>query len=80
MAVKKVLSTKVPESWLAEIEELAARKFPGRTRSEWLFGVVEHELARQRDGGNKDARLDQLLANDEKMLTILERIHTLVNH
>lgn len=77
---RKTLSTRVPDEWLAEIDALVERKFPGRTRSDWLFGVVEHELTRQREGQSDATRLDQLLANDEKIFTILDGIYTAVQN
>lgn len=75
MAQKKTLSTRVPEAWFAEIDDLIAHKFPYRNRSEWLLRVVEHELEHQKDRQGVDARLNQLLANDERMLALLREIH-----
>lgn len=71
MAQKQPLSTRVPEEWVKEIDDLIVRKFPHWTRSAWLHGVIEHELRRQRDGKSKDTRIDELLT----MVPLVKEIH-----
>jgi metal-responsive CopG/Arc/MetJ family transcriptional regulator len=77
----KTLSTRVPDAWLGEIDELVARKYPGRTRSDWLFAAVETALAReQQEGADVGGQLTQLLANDVKVITKLDEIYALVQN
>ncbi len=61
------IGLRLPESWLVEIDDLIARRFPHRTRSEWARGVVEQELIRQRDVRNEDVRLDRILTLVEEV-------------
>lgn len=71
MAVKVVIGTRIPEPWVTEIDALIASKFPHRTRSEWLLGVIEHELISERSGRNPDAQIDELLS----VVPLVREIH-----
>lgn len=62
MAQKVSVGARIPEEWVTEIDGLIARHFPHRTRSEWLAGIVENELLRQREGRGQDRQLDETLA------------------
>lgn len=71
MAQKVSVGARIPEEWVAEIDGLIARHFPHRTRSEWLAGIVENELLRQREGRSKDTRLDETL-------TLVREMHQVI--
>lgn len=60
-----------PNEWLAEIDDLIARKFPSKSRADWFRDVVGLELAKQRNGRNEDAGMDELV-------TLVREIHAAV--